>query len=108
MRALITRTPDLLKASMPESDAVRPWLHQTEDDAWKAFDARNWVYQTWAYDAHDVGTTPGFGGDYAKALGSIRARTSGSFSRATRMISRALGAAASPPKPPCSTITLMA
>jgi homoserine O-acetyltransferase/O-succinyltransferase len=73
--ALITRTPDLLKVSMPESDAVRPWLRQTEDDAWKAFDARNWVYQSWAYDAHDLGATPGFGGDYAKALGAIRART---------------------------------
>ncbi len=32
---------------------------------------RNWVYQTWAYDAHDLGTTPGFNGDYDKALGAI-------------------------------------
>ena len=38
----------------------------------------------------------------------MRARISGSLSRATRMISRALGAAAAAPKPPCSTMTLMA
>ena len=43
------------------------------------------------------------------ALGvSIRALRSGSFSRATRMISRARGAAAEAPNPPCSTRTLSA
>ena len=57
----------------PDGNA-QAWLRKTQDDAWKNFDARNWVYQTWAYDAHDVGTTPGFGGDYYKALRSIRAR----------------------------------
>ncbi len=41
----------------------------------KAFDANDWIYQTWAYERHDVGTTPGFGGDTAKALASIKART---------------------------------
>ncbi|WNC94471.1 alpha/beta fold hydrolase [Paraburkholderia sp. FT54] len=73
--ALITRTPELLKNTMPKSDDVDPWLLKTEDDGWKNFDARNWVYQTWAYDAHDIGTTPGLNGDYYQALRSIRART---------------------------------
>jgi homoserine O-acetyltransferase/O-succinyltransferase len=41
----------------------------------KAFDANDWIYQTWAYDRHDVGTTPGFGGDTARALASIKAKT---------------------------------
>ena len=41
----------------------------------KAFDANDWIYQTWAYDRHDVGTTPGFNGDTAKALASIKAKT---------------------------------
>jgi len=36
-------------------------------------DPVDWVYQSFAYDAHDVGTTPGFGGDTAAALRSIRA-----------------------------------
>jgi len=39
---------------------------------------------------------------------SIRARSSGSLRSAVRMISRARGAAAPAPKPPCSTRTLMA
>jgi homoserine O-acetyltransferase/O-succinyltransferase len=73
--ALITRTPELLKNTMAASDDVKPWLRKTQDDAWKNVDALNWVYQTWAYDAHDVGATPGFGGDYERALGSIRAHT---------------------------------
>jgi homoserine O-acetyltransferase len=74
--ALITRTPELMKNTQPK-DGGDPaaWLRTTQDSAWKNFDARNWVYQTWAYDAHDLGTTPGFNGDYHEALRSIRART---------------------------------
>ena len=34
-------------------------------------DPVDWLYQSWAYDAHDVGTTPGFDGDTAAALASI-------------------------------------
>jgi hypothetical protein len=37
-------------------------------------DANDWLYQSWAYDAHNVGTTPGFNGDYRKALRSIKAK----------------------------------
>jgi homoserine O-acetyltransferase/O-succinyltransferase len=36
-------------------------------------DPVDWVYQSFAYDVHDVGTTPGFGGDTLAALRSIRA-----------------------------------
>jgi homoserine O-acetyltransferase/O-succinyltransferase len=38
-------------------------------------DPLDWVYQSYAYDAHDVGTTTGFGGDTAAALRTIRAPT---------------------------------
>ena len=38
-------------------------------------DPLDWTYQSFAYDAHDVGATPGFGGDTAAALRSIRAST---------------------------------
>ena len=41
----------------------------------KAFDANDWIYQTLAYERHDVGTTPGFNGDTAKALAAIKAKT---------------------------------
>jgi homoserine O-acetyltransferase/O-succinyltransferase len=73
--ALITRTPELMKNTQPNADDAPAWLRKTQDAAWKNFDARNWIYQTWAYDAHNLGTTPGFNGDYYQALRSIRART---------------------------------
>jgi homoserine O-acetyltransferase/O-succinyltransferase len=38
-------------------------------------DPFDWLCQTRAYDAHDVGTTPGHAGDVAAALKSIRAET---------------------------------
>ena len=39
------------------------------------FDAHDYLYQSWAYEAHDVGATPGFDGDTPRALASIRACT---------------------------------
>jgi homoserine O-acetyltransferase/O-succinyltransferase len=50
-------------------------MTQQEDAVMKAFDANDWIYQTWAYERHDVGTTPGFDGNTDKALGSIKAKT---------------------------------
>jgi homoserine O-acetyltransferase/O-succinyltransferase len=41
----------------------------------KAMDANDYIYQTFAYESHDVGTTAGFNGDTAKALASIKAKT---------------------------------
>jgi homoserine O-acetyltransferase len=38
-------------------------------------DPLDWIYQSWAYDAHDIGTTPGFNGDTAAALLTIKAAT---------------------------------
>ena len=38
-------------------------------------DPVDWVYQSFAYDAHDVGQTPGFSGNTVAALRSIRAPT---------------------------------
>lgn len=38
-------------------------------------EAFDWLCQTRAYDAHDVGASPGFDGDVAAALGTIRAKT---------------------------------
>ena len=48
---------------------VLPWMTQQEDAVMKAIDANAWIYQTWAYEKHDVGTTPGLNGDTEKALG---------------------------------------
>ena len=72
----IVRTPDVLQADFPNSNLdVVKWQEGLADAGWKRMDARDWVYQSWAYDQHNVGTTPGFNGDYEGALKSIKAKT---------------------------------
>lgn len=52
------------------------WLTKcTRGMAAQPYDPLDWIYQSYAYDAHDLGTSPGFDGDTKKALASIRART---------------------------------
>jgi homoserine O-acetyltransferase/O-succinyltransferase len=72
---LSARTPDMYAAQFKNGMDVLPWMEAQETAVLKAFDANDWIYQTWAYERHDVGTTPGFNGDTAKALASIKART---------------------------------
>jgi homoserine O-acetyltransferase len=72
---LAARTPDMYSAQFKNGLDVLPWMEQQETALLKAFDANDWIYQTWAYDRHDVGTTPGFNSDTAKALASIKAET---------------------------------
>jgi homoserine O-acetyltransferase len=72
---LAARTPDMYSAQFKNGIDVLPWMEQQETALLKAFDANDWIYQTWAYDRHDVGTSPGFNGDTAKALASIKAET---------------------------------
>ena len=71
----ITRTPESLQVDLPNNMDAIAWQQGIADASWKRMDARDWVYQTWAYDQHNVGTTPGFNGDYYKALKSIKAKT---------------------------------
>jgi homoserine O-acetyltransferase len=72
---LSARTPDMYAAQFKNGMDVLPWMESQETALIKAFDANDWIYQTWAYERHDVGTTPGFDGDTAKALASIKAKT---------------------------------
>ena len=72
---LAARTPEMYREQFPNQLDVLPWLRQQEANAIKLFDANDWIYQTWAYDRHDVGTTPGFNGDTTKALQTIKAKT---------------------------------
>jgi homoserine O-acetyltransferase len=72
---LAARTPDMYAAQFRNGLDVLPWMEQQETALLKAFDANDWIYQSWAYDRHDVGTTPGFNADTGKALASIKART---------------------------------
>src|SRR5262249_17725532 len=72
---LAARSPEMYREQFSNQLDVLPWLQQQEGNLIKAFDANDWIYQTWAYDRHDVGTTPGFHGDTAKALQAIKAKT---------------------------------
>lgn len=75
----------LTQAVMPRSPAaiendsdtgLHEWLAQREHTlAEFGPNAFDWCYQTWAYDEHDVGTTPGFEGNTMLALKQIRAAT---------------------------------
>ncbi len=75
LNLLSARTPDMYAAQFSNGMDVLPWMEQQETAALKVFDANDYIYQTWAYERHDLGTTPGFGGDTAKALATIKAKT---------------------------------
>lgn len=70
---IMARTPQGLGAFATHAELIE-WLEircqSFFEDGPDPFD---WCYQTWAYDAHDVGVTPGFGGDTEAALQQIRA-----------------------------------
>ena len=72
---LAARSPEVSRDQFPNQMDILPFLQAQETALVKVFDANDWIYQTWAYERHDVGTTPGFGGDTAKALASIKAKT---------------------------------
>lgn len=72
---LAARAPEMYRYQFPNQADVLPWLKAQEDAQIPLFDANDWIYQTWAYDAHDVGSTPGMNGDYVRALRAIKAKT---------------------------------
>jgi homoserine O-acetyltransferase len=76
MNALLMRTPDALDALGIDAPAdARRWFDDlVAQQTTIGFDAHDYLYQSSAYEAHDVGTTPGFGGDTVAALASIAAR----------------------------------
>ena len=75
MSALLMRTPDAV-ATLGDAVEAQLWFEglvaQQESIG---FDAHDYLYQSWAYARHDVGQTPGFGGDTRAALAAIGART---------------------------------
>jgi homoserine O-acetyltransferase len=76
MSALVTRTPAALAELLDGPADAHRWFDATiAKQRAVGFDAHDYLYQSWAYEAHDVGTTPGFDGDTGRALASIRART---------------------------------
>ncbi len=75
LSGVIVRTPVYQEELYPKAEDEIKYLKGVQDGGWKRMDAVDWIYQSWAYDAHHVGGTPGFDGDYVKALGSIKAKT---------------------------------
>ncbi len=76
MTALLSRTPAALDEFLPDCAAAHQWfdnvLAQTRANR---FDAHDYLYQSWAYEAHDLGATAGFYGDTAAALAAVKAKT---------------------------------
>jgi homoserine O-acetyltransferase/O-succinyltransferase len=75
LSGVIVRTPGFQESLYPSSQDAIAYLRGVEDGGWKRMDANDWIYQSWAYDRHNLGTTPGFNGDYHKALKAIKAKT---------------------------------
>jgi homoserine O-acetyltransferase len=76
LQVLMTRTPEGLRAQFPNPLEIIPWMKQVEDGVLATkFDANDWIWQSWAYDRHNIGDTAGFAGDHRKALASIKAKT---------------------------------
>ena len=75
LSGVITRTPGFQEFQMPHAPDAVAYLKGVEDAGWKRMDAVDWVYQSWAYDQHNLGTTSGFNGGYHRALKSIKTKT---------------------------------
>ena len=74
MNGLLMHTPEAVDASA--ATGALPTLDElAERQREQGFDATDYLFQSWAYDGHDVGATPGFDGDTERALGSIVAKT---------------------------------
>jgi len=74
MTALLSRTPMALAEVLPDCAAAHLWFERLfAQNRSMGFDAHDYLYQSWAYEAHDVGTTAGFA-DTVGALASIRAK----------------------------------
>jgi homoserine O-acetyltransferase len=73
MNALATKTPQAL-SRLGDRDEVLRWFDGVlAQQRAIAVDPHDFLCQSWAYEAHDVGTSPGFGGDTAAALRSVQA-----------------------------------
>ena len=75
LSGVIVRTPSYQNQTTSTPEDTIAALKKVQDSGWQRMDANDWIYQSRAYDAHDLGQTKGFNGNTAAALKSIRART---------------------------------
>ncbi|MGD8477968.1 MAG: alpha/beta fold hydrolase [Burkholderiales bacterium] len=70
MTALLARTPAAVHEFAPDVASAQRWLATlTAQNESGGFDAHDYLYQSWAYEAHDVDTTPGVVGDALTTIG---------------------------------------
>src|SRR5689334_5522739 len=75
MSVLAGRTPRALGDIIDKPLDTLKWMDKlTADNRANGFDATDWLYQSWAYQQHDVGTTGDYNGDTVSALQSIKTR----------------------------------
>jgi homoserine O-acetyltransferase/O-succinyltransferase len=76
LRMLAGRSPRALAADFPDNKSAFARYEATVDDTLAMdLDPLDWIYQSYAYDAHDVAAEARFGGDLRAALATITART---------------------------------
>jgi homoserine O-acetyltransferase/O-succinyltransferase len=75
LSGVIVRTPAYQDQQFSTSEAEINFLNKLQDASWKRMDANDWIWQSRAYDRHDIGQTKGFNGNTIAALKSIKART---------------------------------
>ncbi len=70
MTALLARTPAAVQEFATDAGSAQRWLAAlTERNEAGGFDAHDYLYQSWAYEAHDVNATPGAASDALAAIG---------------------------------------
>ncbi|QWD73457.1 alpha/beta fold hydrolase [Polynucleobacter sp. TSB-Sco08W16] len=75
LSGVIVRTPAYQEQLNPTPTAEIEYLKKVQDSGWKRMDANDWIWQSRAYDRHDVGQTKGFDNNTSAALKSIKAKT---------------------------------
>ena len=76
MNVLANRTPTALAEMFAFPLDVLLWMERlSSDNRATGMDALDWLYQSRAYEAHDVGMTPNCDTDTGSALATIRAHT---------------------------------
>ncbi|KAF1050188.1 alpha/beta fold hydrolase [Xylophilus sp.] len=74
MQLVSGRTPESIGAQFASGDEAIAWIRRRCDERHaEGPEPLDWIYQSWAYDQHDLGQTPGFGGDTEAALRAISA-----------------------------------
>jgi homoserine O-acetyltransferase len=75
LSGVIVRTPTYQNQQFSTPEDEINFLNKLQDASWKRMDANDWIWQSRAYDRHDIGQTKGFDGDIIAALKSIKAKT---------------------------------